>query len=154
MKTPRVTDFDPNAPVLELGWPLDDLPVIERAQHAQLPFGGPAASNVTTDDAMLPPKPAAIPPPPAVPTERDVRPRQPVPPVRPALPRRRPIKQRHPFDIYDDQLESLRRLALEERMRGGFGSMSAMVREALDAYIGQRMLPAPHAAPDAEPDVF
>lgn len=47
----------------------------------------------------------------------------------------RKMKPRHAFDIYQDQFESLRQLALEDRMRGGPGSMSAMVREAIDRYI-------------------
>jgi hypothetical protein len=51
---------------------------------------------------------------------------------------RRKIKTRHPFDIYEDQLEELRKLSMEDRMQGGFGSMSAMVREALDAYIAKK----------------
>jgi hypothetical protein len=45
------------------------------------------------------------------------------------------MKQRHPFDIYRDQYEALQELALEERKQGGAGSMSAMVREALDTFI-------------------
>jgi hypothetical protein len=48
---------------------------------------------------------------------------------------KRKIKTRHPFDIYEDQLEELRKLSMEDHMQGGYGSMSAMVREALDAYI-------------------
>lgn len=59
-----------------------------------------------------------------------------VPPVPPTG--RRKIKQRHPFDIYGDQLESLKQLSLEDRMRGGVGSMSAMVREALDDLIAKK----------------
>jgi hypothetical protein len=71
----------------------------------------------------------------------------PVPPVRPVLPVRgkdakptlkRVMKSRHPFDIYEDQYQSLRDLALQERMQGGVGSMSAMVREAIDALIEKR----------------
>ena len=42
---------------------------------------------------------------------------------------------RHPFELYQDQVESLRQLAAEDRMRGGAGSMSAMVREAIDHLI-------------------
>ena len=53
------------------------------------------------------------------------------PPVRPV----RRFTRRHAFDIYDDQLASLRQLALEERMDGGTGSMSQMVREAIDRFI-------------------
>ena len=45
------------------------------------------------------------------------------------------MKSRHPFDIYHDQYESLKELALQDRMQGGEGSMSATVREALDAFI-------------------
>src|SRR5919106_5369228 len=51
---------------------------------------------------------------------------------------RRKIKSRHPFDIYEDQLEELRKLSMEDRMQGGYGSMSAMVREALDTYIAKK----------------
>jgi hypothetical protein len=48
------------------------------------------------------------------------------------------MKSRHPFDIYEDQYHSLLDLSLQERMQGGKGSMSAMVREALDAFIEKR----------------
>jgi hypothetical protein len=34
--------------------------------------------------------------------------------------------------------DALRRLALEEKMRDGKGSMSEMVREAIDAYLAKR----------------
>src|SRR4051812_44564525 len=46
---------------------------------------------------------------PLVPVVREV---PPVPPIK------RTMKQRHPFDIYQDQYESLQKLALEERMQG------------------------------------
>ncbi len=51
--------------------------------------------------------------------------------------KKRKIKPRHPFDIYEDQDEELRKLAFEDQMRGGKGSMSAMVREALDDYLAK-----------------
>jgi hypothetical protein len=35
-------------------------------------------------------------------------------------------------------VESLRRFSLEEKSRGEKGSMSQMIREALDAYIAKR----------------
>lgn len=62
-----------------------------------------------------------------------------VPPV-PLVPRtgKRKIKQRHPFDIYQDQYETLKDLADKERRDGGIGSMSAMVREAIDNLIAQK----------------
>jgi hypothetical protein len=62
----------------------------------------------------------------------------PVPPVRGTPPVKRVMKQRHPFDIYQDQYEALQQLALEERKQGGIGSMSAMVREAIDELIAKR----------------
>jgi hypothetical protein len=61
-----------------------------------------------------------------------------VPPVRSG---RRVMKQRHPFDIYRDQYEALRELALEERKQGGVGSMSAMVRQAIDQLIAEKRGP-------------
>jgi hypothetical protein len=72
------------------------------------------------------------------------QPRTTVPPVRdvreehPGPPTKRVMKSRHPFDIYQDQYEALRELSLEERKQGGIGSMSAMVRQALDTYIAAR----------------
>src|SRR6266568_5952538 len=58
-----------------------------------------------------------------------------VPPVRDV---RRKIKSRQPYDIYEDQAETLKKLSIEDRMSGGMGSMSAMVREALDDYIAKK----------------
>jgi hypothetical protein len=69
-----------------------------------------------------------------VPPVRDVRPVPLVPPVPP----KRVMKQRWPVDIYQDQYDSLKQLADEERRQGGIGSMSAMVREALDKLIAER----------------
>jgi len=45
------------------------------------------------------------------------------------------MKQRHPFDIYQDQYDSLQELSLEERKQGGIGSMSAMVRVGIDIVV-------------------
>jgi hypothetical protein len=70
-----------------------------------------------------------------------VTPVRPVPPVRGKQEKptpKRVMKSRHPFDIYEDQYHSLRDLALQERMQGGIGSMSAMVRKAIDALIEKR----------------
>jgi hypothetical protein len=61
----------------------------------------------------------------------------PVPPV-PGVPLKRKMKERWPVNIYQDQYESLQLLALEERKQGGLGSMSAMVREAIDKLIAER----------------
>ncbi|MEU5301776.1 hypothetical protein ACH4YO_23475 [Streptomyces noursei] len=48
------------------------------------------------------------------------------------------MKQRHPFDIWQDQYESLQQVALEERKQGGVGSMSAIVREAIDKILAEK----------------
>jgi len=54
---------------------------------------------------------------------------------------RTPVRRqltRYAFEFYQDQVEELRRLSLEEKMQGGKGSMSEMVREAIDAYLRQK----------------
>ncbi len=62
-----------------------------------------------------------------------------VPPVRVVRgTHKRKIKTRHPFDIYEDQVEALKKFSLEDRMQGGTGSQSAMVREAIDDYISKK----------------
>jgi hypothetical protein len=48
------------------------------------------------------------------------------------------MKERWPVNVYHDQYESLKELALEERKQGGLGSMSQMVREAIDKLIAER----------------
>jgi hypothetical protein len=60
-----------------------------------------------------------------------------VPPV-PGVPLKRVMKERWPVNIYHDQYESLKDLAAEERKQGGMGSMSQMVREAIDKLIAER----------------
>ena len=69
-----------------------------------------------------------------VPPVRDVRPVHPVLPV----PSKRVMKSRWPIDIYQDQYDSLKEISLEERKEGGLGSMSAMIREAIDKLIAER----------------
>ena len=49
-----------------------------------------------------------------------------------ATPRR---LQRRSFEFYLDQLETLKALSLEEQLRGEKGSMSEMIRAALDRYL-------------------
>ena len=50
----------------------------------------------------------------------------------------RRIITRNSFEIYEDQMDALRRVAYEERLQGGGGSMSKMVREAIDTYLEKR----------------
>lgn len=138
MKTPRVEDFDPNAQERKLKSPLEGMPVIEKSK----PKGDEAVTPAHTLPNSHPHHEKEKPPtvkheePLPVPPVRDVRPVLPVPPVPPV--KKRVMKQRHPFDIYQDQYEALQQLALEERKQGGVGSMSAMVREAIDKLIAER----------------
>ena len=47
------------------------------------------------------------------------------------------MKPGHPFDMYEDQLEELKTLALKDRIRGRPGSQCAMVWEVIDTYIAK-----------------
>jgi len=44
-------------------------------------------------------------------------------------------KTRWPFEIYQDQLDDFQQLSLDAKIRGERGSMSEMIREALDDYL-------------------
>jgi hypothetical protein len=132
MKIPRVTDFDPDAKVPVLKSSLDNMPSIEKRKPLdQEVVRSPSPQSIsnqqykktTVKSEQTNNNPAT--------GIRDVRPVLPVPP-------KRVMKQRWPVDIYHDQYESLQRLALEDRMQGGVGSMSAMVREALDKLIKEK----------------
>ena len=53
----------------------------------------------------------------------------------------RPVRRqmiRHAFELYLDQLDSLRNLADAQRRRGEPASMSRMVREAIDRYLDEQ----------------
>ncbi len=45
---------------------------------------------------------------------------------------------RYAFEFFQDQIESLKRFSLDEQLQGEKGSMSQMVREAIDSYIAKR----------------
>ncbi len=110
MKTPRIKDFDPNAKdVPVLKSSLENMPTIQKPKQ---PDG---------EVKLTPVPPVRV-----------------VPPVPHSQPKKRFMKQRHPFDIYQDQYDSLKELALEDRKQGGVGSMSAMVREAIDKFISEK----------------
>jgi hypothetical protein len=53
---------------------------------------------------------------------------------------RTPVRSitRYAYEVYRDQVETIKQMALEDKMRGGKMSMSEMVREALDDYIAKR----------------
>jgi hypothetical protein len=48
------------------------------------------------------------------------------------------IITRNSFEIYEDQMGSLRKISYQEKMEGKLGSMSGMVREAIDNYLRTR----------------
>jgi hypothetical protein len=50
----------------------------------------------------------------------------------------RRIMTRNSFETFEDQMDSLRKLSFKEKMDGRVGSMSAMVREAIDDYLAKR----------------
>lgn len=133
MKQPRASAFDPHAPqeraespVVEraLASPLDDFPAIAEPHQSATPSILPDREGLPDRDDRGDLNAASglsIPP---TTTENGAS-------------ETRKMKPRHAFDIYQDQFETLRQLALEDRMRGGPGSMSAMVRRAIDDYISQ-----------------
>ncbi|WP_448620583.1 hypothetical protein [Geodermatophilus sp. URMC 65] len=45
------------------------------------------------------------------------------------------IITRNSFEIYEDQMDSLRELSFQDKRQGKLGSMSAMVRDAIDEYL-------------------
>jgi len=49
----------------------------------------------------------------------------------------RRIITRNSFEIYEDQMDLLRDRAFQEKREGKVGSMSAMVRDAIDQYLAR-----------------
>ena len=140
MKTPRIEDFDPTtAP--RLGSPMDDLPAIAPARGVD-PAVAPV-SQAIADDAPVGFAPAdrrsADQPPTAAPAPLAEQFAPPVTRSAPSLaPSVRPYARtltRMPFEVFQDQHDTLRQFSLDEKLRGEKGSMSQMVREALDLYI-------------------
>ena len=54
-----------------------------------------------------------------------------------ATPADRRVITRKSFELFQDQFDTLKRLSLEDQLQGGKGSMSEMVREALDRFIAE-----------------
>jgi hypothetical protein len=103
----------------------------------------PSKKNVS--DAPLPqplretPKPTPVPTPVKMP---EIEPKLTIPERANAPTEQRPtgkrIITRNSFETYEDQMESLRKLSYQEKMDGKLGSMSAMVREAIDDLLKKR----------------
>jgi hypothetical protein len=119
MKTPRVKDFDPNANVPALKSPLEGMPTIDKPTRP-IPQDSPIQEAEGSDNRSSH----------AIPERVNAR-----TPVRPNGKR---IITRNSFEIYEDQMESLRKLSFQEKMEGKLGSMSQMMREAIDDYLKKR----------------
>ncbi|HMO57601.1 MAG TPA: hypothetical protein PKA05_14085 [Roseiflexaceae bacterium] len=104
--------------------PQDATEAVAASSPVPSPLSPPTNTRLPVGDAQSAEVPASLPP------EASVR-------THARTPHRRSTK-RCPFDIYQDQLDSLKLLALEEQQRYGKSSMSAMVREAIDAYLTKR----------------
>jgi len=139
MKKPRVEDFDPNA-VPALGSPLDDYPRIERPSAGNQPSPTveksavsdpvPPLEHTETDQASSSP---------SLPSDtQPVRPYGSTPGRTDGRPDGKRTITRYAFEFFQDQIESLRQFSLNEKLRGEKGSMSVMVREAVDMYIAKR----------------
>lgn len=93
-----------------------------------------------TNESSPPPEPASPAPsatPNATSTSENTQTRTPRTPVRPVRmePAVRRQMIRHPFELYMDQLESLRARAEGQRRNGEPASMSQMVRQAIDDFL-------------------
>jgi hypothetical protein len=122
MRRPRIEDYDTNAKVPELASPIDGMPVI----------GKPPQKIKDASPTPLPEKSVIQ----EEQTNRSISERANArTPVRPNGKR---IITRNAFEIYEDQMDRLRKLSLEEKMNGRLGSMSAMVRDAIDSYLQKK----------------
>jgi hypothetical protein len=43
--------------------------------------------------------------------------------------------RRYSFEIYEDQIDRIKRIALEDQLRGGTLNQSEIVRSAIDRYL-------------------
>jgi hypothetical protein len=118
MKTPRITDFDPDAKTPTLKSSLDSMPSIQKPQPA----------NSINSHKSAPSLPAQAKP---KPEPKTSNPQKPLP---------QPGKRsyiRRTFDFYDDQITYLSRKSLQGKLDGKEISMNEMVREAIDDWINK-----------------
>src|SRR5688500_9569207 len=110
MKRPRIEDIDATA-TIDPTWA--NMPRIQKP-----PRGGSNGSALGAIHELASPMPSV--------------------PYAPYGSTSRRVMKRHPFEIYQDQLDELRRLADLDKRRGGTGSMSEMVRGVLDRFIAEK----------------
>jgi hypothetical protein len=72
------------------------------------------------------------------PEQANARTPEPVNSSSPVRPNGKRITSRESFDIYEDQMASLREISYQEKREGKLGSMSAMAREAFDDFLKKR----------------
>lgn len=135
MKKPRVEDFDPNK-THKLASPMDDLPMIQPPEK-NLKTTTNKAEIIEPIVKIIKKKQTEV----INPTVKSIEP----PPARtPVLPYvRTNVKRtitRYAFEFFQDQIETLRKFSLDEKIRGEKGSMSEMVREAIDMFISKKNL--------------
>lgn len=118
MKTPRVTDFDPDAKIPTLKSSLDNMPSIQKPNpiHQLTPQQNTAPIIDRREQQHI----------------SKTTNKHPV-----SQSSKRPFVRRT-FDFYDDQITYLTRQSLQERLAGKERSMNEMVREALDDWIKKR----------------
>jgi hypothetical protein len=114
MKTPRITDFDPNAKIPTLTSSLDRMPSIQKPNSVQ----GLTFQQNTSPITHTPQRQTSM--------------------IVNKHPASRSVKRsfiRRTFDFYEDQITYLTRQSLQGRLDGKETSMNEMVREALDDWI-------------------
>ncbi|MCC7106243.1 MAG: hypothetical protein IT307_13960 [Chloroflexi bacterium] len=135
MKKPRIEDFDPNA-LPSLRSPMDSLPAIVRPERPAL-RGEPVKPVVGEEPVVTDDDSGRV-----LMTRRSRASDEPE--EQNSGQSRTPVRTygrtlaRIPFEIYQDQHAALKQFSLDEQTRGEKGSMSQMVREALDEYITRR----------------
>src|SRR5690349_2288764 len=137
MKTPRADDFYVDSKAAHrLKSPLDGLPrIVPPSQRS------PELPTPMRQDPQVPspPRPGPRTGIPQTRTPELVNARRPEdahaganarPPVR------RHVK-RYSYELYEDQIERVKRLALEDQLRGGSLNQSEIIRTALDRYLAE-----------------
>ena|SRR6266496_1355571 len=139
MKKPRVEDFDPNA-APPLGSPIDDYPTIEKPTSVMVP----EKSSISDPVAPLKRSQQQHPTLSSAPSEDTPNHNSPPSPIRTNEPTNlrsfersnERMKIRHTFDIFADQLISLREISLQRELTFGKRTLLGdLVQEALDLFI-------------------
>jgi len=135
MKTPRLTDFDPNAKAPSLKSSLENMPAIQKPRPTgEVKSPTPPLHNRHEETAHKPTFEESVRPYGSTPVREYER--------TPQTQNRRKLI-RHPFEFFEDQVEELRNLSLQAKLRGEKTSMSELVRAAIDSYLGEKKTRTP-----------